>query len=100
VVLHYSDPEIQTGIAFGSECQESSSSGPRPRVGGLGGIKSPSGGLLSSSTSTLASPVGLGQSPISPSEKTPVLFSYSSSDDEQDFYDAEDFVDDEAEEEV
>lgn len=78
VILHYSDPEIQTGIEYGAECTEtaSSASSKRPPV------------RVVNSVSSLI----VAQSPMSPNEKSPVFISYSSSDDEQDFFDAnEDF---------
>lgn len=86
IILHYSDPEVQTGIAYGSECRESVSSGES---------KSPP---ASSSERTIVvtsvpTVTVVSQSPMSPNEKNPVFISYSSSDDEQDFYDAsEDFT--------
>jgi hypothetical protein len=77
VILHYSDPEVQTGIEFGSECVE---------TGNAGGKNQSSVRAMNSTASIV------GQSPISPNEKSPVFISYSSSDDEQDFFDAnEDF---------
>ncbi len=87
IILHYSDPEVQTGIAFGSECRESVSSGEG---------KSPTRSNSERSIVTVSSiptVTVVGQSPMSPNEKNPVFISYSSSDDEQDFYDAsEDFT--------
>lgn len=92
IILHYSDPEVQTGIAYGSECRESVSSGES---------KSPPAANISNERSANPTPVAVaivGQSPVSPNEKNPVFISYSSSDDEQDFYDAsEDFTNEEAE---
>lgn len=74
VILHYSDPEVQTGIAYGAECTEGESSGLSQR--------------LPLSRAINAVPSMLPQSPLSPTEKSPVFLSYSSSDDEQDFFDA------------
>lgn len=89
IILHYSDPEVQTGIAYGSECRESVSSGDS--------MKSPASNSERSivTVSSIPTVTVVGQSPMSPNEKNPVFISYSSSDDEQDFYDAsEDFTED------
>lgn len=86
VILHYSDPEIQTGIAFGAECRESSAAAE-------GGAKSAASTILKMGQRIDAATIVVGQSPISPNEKAnPVLISYSSSDDEQDFFDASEDV--------
>ncbi|XP_021950667.1 oxysterol-binding protein-related protein 9 [Folsomia candida] len=76
VILHYSDPEIQTGIEYGAECTELAiNSNKSSKVPPIRVVKSMSSSMI-------------GQSPISPNEKSPVFISYSSSDDEQDFFDA------------
>lgn len=91
IILHYSDPEVQTGIAFGSECRESVSSGEEG--------KSPP--ATNNDRTVKVGTAVVGQSPISPNEKNPVFISYSSSDDEQDFYDAsEDIMSEDIEETV
>lgn len=74
VILHYSDPEVQTGIEFGTECV--------PSPGTVSSKNQPVIRVMTSTSSIV------GQSPISPNEKSPVFISYSSSDDEQDFFDA------------
>ena len=76
VILHYSDPEVQTGIEFGSECTEMANS---PAAS----TKSPPAIRVMKAASSIVV-----QSPLSPNEKSPVFISYSSSDDEQDFFDA------------
>lgn len=76
MILHYSDPEIQTGIEYGAECTETANSSV--------GTKGPAPIRVASSAPSIVA-----QSPISPNnEKSPVFISYSSSDDEQDFFDA------------
>jgi len=85
VILHYSDPEVQTGIEFGSECLESANSNSS-EIRNNNKPQQVANRVMSATTSIV------GQSPISPNEKNPVFISYSSSDDEQDFFDAnEDF---------
>jgi len=94
------DPEIQIGIAIASEAQEGGSNGVVPSGKPLSKFPLSKSSAGEGATPEIAagrinSPVRIIQSPISPSDKNPVLFSYSSSDDEQDFYDAEDFVEEE-----